>query len=380
MKSPTDLRQRLARQWQQTDLRTERLLQPGAWPLKLPIGKPTARLFAENTATVQQHVQQWQAVKQGEVRWEPVSYRAGAAPVRLPIYWVLRSPSEWVAAAADGEMCAEFKTLELLASQIDLQFHPLLIRQRALWRGKSVDDVIHTARLAKTLTPGCAKGRPLRLLAEFGVDTKFFERNGGLLTRLLDERFDGAASEQGLATFLDALENNDHWLLLAPLDDGLLPFKRQRVTATELTNTPLPGTRLLVVENEHCLHLLPRHADTIAILGAGLNLQWLQATWLQHKAVAYWGDLDSWGLKMLARARQYLPHLTPLLMSRPLFDQYAPQNAVPEPVIAQSHSPAGLTEEERQFYRYLISLERGRLEQEFLPADVVIEALDRWDL
>src|SRR5690554_4211899 len=132
MKSPTDLRQRLARQWQQTDLRTERLLQPGAWLLKLPIGKPTARLFAENTATVQQHVQQWQAVKQGEVRWEPVSYRAGAAPVRLPIYWVLRSPSEWVAAAADGEMCAEFKTLELLASQIDLQFHPLLIRQRAL--------------------------------------------------------------------------------------------------------------------------------------------------------------------------------------------------------------------------------------------------------
>lgn len=378
MKSPTDLRQRLARQWQQANLRTERLLQPDGWPLKLPIGKPTARLFAENTAAVQQHVQQWQAVKQGEVQWEPVNYRAGVAPVRLPVYWVLRSPSEWVAAAADREMLEEFKTLELLVSQIESQFHPLLIRQRALWRAKSVGDVVHTARLATTLTPGCANGRPLRLLAEFGVDTKFFERNGGLLTRLLDERFDGAASEQGLPAFLDALEDKDHWLLLASLDDGLLPFKRQRVTATELANTPLPGARLLVVENEHCLHLLPRHTDTIAILGAGLNLQWLQSPWLEQKTIAYWGDMDSWGLQMLAQARQYQPLLLPLLMNRPLFDQYAPQNAVPEPVTAQTDPPAGLTEEEAQFYRYLIGLERGRLEQEFLPAEEVFRALADW--
>ncbi|WP_418930365.1 DUF3322 domain-containing protein [Gilvimarinus xylanilyticus] len=37
-------------------------------------------------------------------------------------------------------------------------------------------------------SPGCAEGHPLRLLTGHGVDTKFFERNGRLLVRLLDER------------------------------------------------------------------------------------------------------------------------------------------------------------------------------------------------
>ncbi|MEE4464691.1 DUF3322 domain-containing protein [Azotobacter chroococcum] len=32
------------------------------------------------------------------------------------------------------------------------------------------------------------------MLAEHGVDTKFFERNTALLTRLLDERFEGEVS------------------------------------------------------------------------------------------------------------------------------------------------------------------------------------------
>ncbi|MFO6218086.1 DUF3322 domain-containing protein, partial [Pseudomonas aeruginosa] len=75
-----------------------------------------------------------------------------------------------------------------------------------------------TAQLATQLSPGCAQGRPLRLLAEHGVDTKFFERNAILLTKLLDERFEGAASEQGLTTFLDAFCSGQ------PIPDSGLSF------------------------------------------------------------------------------------------------------------------------------------------------------------
>lgn len=378
MKSPSEWRQRLARQWQQAAVREERLLSGDPWPLQLPIGKPSAKVFTQNPRAVQAHVEAWKKVDVGRVQWQPVNYRAGAEPVAMPITWRLNTPSEWVAAMDDRDISEEFSTLEQLVAEADERFRPLLIRQRSLWLKKPLEEVLNTLRLAQTLTPGCAHGQPLRLLAGHGVDTKFFERNGTLLTRLLDERFDSAASEQGLATFLDALDDSDHWVLVAPLSEGLLPFKRMRVTTRELAQTALPGARVLIVENEQCLHQLPELLDTVAILGAGLDLQWLGAEHWRTKAVGYWGDMDTWGLQILARARAYQPQLTPLLMSQALFERHAPGSAVPEPVPAQSTPPDGLTEREAAFYQHLLGTPRGRLEQEYLPPEAVKTALNGW--
>lgn len=378
MKSPTDLGQRLARQWYQTSLRTGRLLSSSAWPLVLPIGKPGAKVFGEAIGTVQKHVRAWQQVTVGEVQWENVNYRAGAEPIRLPVRWCLRTPSEWIAAAADNAVAGEYALLEQLVEQVDDSYHPLLVQQRALWLKKSLDEVVRTAHLASRLSPGCAQGKPLRLLAGHSVDTKFIERNSRLLTCLLDERFAGAASEQGLSNFLDALNEGDHWVLLAPLSTGLLPFKRMKITTSELAETELPGSRLLVVENEQCIHLLPELPDTLAVLGAGLNLQWLASKHLSKKSIGYWGDMDTWGLLMLARARAYCPGLIPLLMNKSLFDQYAAGRAVQEPVTAQPVPPEALTEEEVGFYQYLLSQRYGRFEQEYLPGDEVEKAIVAW--
>lgn len=234
-------------------------------------------------------MQSWQGIAIGEVEWEFVNYRAGVEPIRIPVRWCLRNPSEWVAAAADATVADEYALLERLVESVEEVFRPLLVCQRALWLKKDPNEVIATVQLAATLSSGCARGRPLRLLAEHGVDTKFFERNGTFLTRLLDERFDGAVSEQGLVNFLDALEENNHWVMLVPLEKGLLPFKRLRITTSELAETALPCSRILVVENEQCIHLLPELPDTIAILGAGMDLQWLNSNQLDTKLIAYWG-------------------------------------------------------------------------------------------
>lgn len=378
MKSPSDLRQRLAKQWHQTALRSKRLLSSAAWPLSVPIAKPSARLFLENTGAVQSHVQAWKQVTVGEIQWESVNFRAGADPVRLPVCWHLQTPSEWVEAAADASIAEEYAFLEQLVEQVDGMFHPLLIRQRSLWLRKSLEELVDTARLAATLTPGYAHGRPLRLLAGHGVDTKFFERNSGLLTRLLDERFDGAASEQGLVNFLDALDEGDHWVVITPLSKGTLPFKRMKITTSELSETELPCSRILVVENEQCIHLLPELPDTLAILGAGLDLQWLESAHLNGKSVGYWGDMDTWGLLMLARVRQYRSSVVPLLMNQSLFDAYATGRAVREPVIAQPSPPEGLTDVEASFYLYLLNREKGRFEQEYLPRTEVEAVLHEW--
>ncbi|ECI9604554.1 TPA: DUF3322 domain-containing protein [Salmonella enterica subsp. enterica serovar Muenchen] len=378
MFSPDELRKKLARQWDNAKLRAGRLLPPGNWPLCLPVGKPSARMFAEQTQCVLQHVQLWRQVAVGRVEWEEVSYRASDTPVLMPLRWILNGPSDWINAAADPAVSREFRLLEGIIEHVDPIFHPLLVSHRSLWRHKDPQDIINAASLACRLAPGCAKGLPLRLLSGQGVDTKFIENNISLLTRLLDVRFSGEASEQGLSTFLDAYDESSHWVLVVPLSPGLLPFKKCRVTTTELAATTLPVSRVLVIENEQCLHQLPALSDTIAILGCGLDVQWLSSSVLDEKRVAYWGDMDSWGLLMLARARLCRPTLDVLLMNRELFEQYASHSAVTEPVKAQEVIPDGLLPEEADFYRYLTSLSCGRLEQEFLPVDVVRVGLENW--
>ncbi|WP_447845686.1 Wadjet anti-phage system protein JetD domain-containing protein [Pseudomonas aeruginosa] len=379
MKSPTDIGRNLARQWQRSSVRLERLLNPGSWPQSLNIGKPSARLFTDNIQAVLRHVENWRSVNVGKVDWEPVSYRAGLAPISLPMRWHLRSPSEWIAASDDPRVSQEYAQLEYLVEQVDSAFHTLLVAQRSLWLTRTPEEVVATAQLATQLAPGCAQGRPLRLLAEHGVDTKFFERNATLLTKLLDERFEGAASEQGLTTFLDAFEESSHWVLVVPLQPGLLPFKRLRLTTSELAETPLPGSRLLVVENEQCVHLLPETLpDTLAVLGAGLDLHWLASAHLAGKQIGYWGDMDTWGLLMLARARLHQPAVEALLMEQELFEQHSQGNTVVEPAKAQESAPPGLLADEADFYRYLLVQERGRLEQEYLPKAQVELAIRKW--
>lgn len=378
MKSPSEIARSLARQWQQSNIRQERLLNGASWPRSFTIGKPSARTFAENVLAVQRHVQAWRSVQVGEVEWINTTYRAGLAPVALPVVWRLHNPSEWIDAANDPDVSREYAILEHLVERADKIFHQLLVVHRSIWLTKPVDEVITTAELAIRLSPGCAQGRPLRLMAEHGVDTKFFERNASLLTKFLDARFEGAASEQGLVTFLDAFEDSSHWVLVVPLAVGILPFKRLRLTTAELAEADLPSSRLLVVENEQCIHQLPQLLDTIAVLGAGLDLHWLKSPRLADKQVAYWGDMDTWGLLMLARARQYQPEIKALLMEQALFERYSPISAVAEPTKAQDRAPAGLLPDEADFYQYLLVQQCGRLEQEYLPRSEVEQSIVEW--
>lgn len=147
---------------------------------------------------------------------------------------------------------------------------------------------------------------------------------------------------------------------------------------TELHVTPLAASHILLVENARCLHQLSQPLpDTIAILGAGLNQGWLAALWLQSRQMAYWGDIDTWGLAMLATVRQHLPHLRALLMDRATFDAHA-HLVVPEPV-ATDGEPSGVwMPAEAELNQHLRTLARGRLEQEFLSPQAVADTVTQW--
>jgi hypothetical protein len=311
MKSPHQLAKQLASQWQSSDWREAHLL-PGnsTWPLQLNIGAPSAQQFLSAGPAVREHLQAWKSITDngpGTVQWAPRSYRGGAAPVEVPVNWTLARPSNAIGAIGrlagreHAGISADHEALVTVLSQVDAGFHRLLLRRLSLWRHLPAAQAITAARMALQLTPGCAEGKPLRALAVAGNDSKFFERHDSLLKALLDERFDGEASRQGLTAFLDASPEGEHWVLVAPLADGLLPFRRQRVTTNELLTTDpftthrrsgaWPARRILLVENERSLHQLQHLSlplpDTIAILGSGLNLAWLAALWLKSCDVAY---------------------------------------------------------------------------------------------
>jgi hypothetical protein len=379
MKSPAELSQRFRRQWDLADNREQRLLHEDVWPMSLSIGKPTAEQFTRQTAEVRAHLQRWRAVSVGEIVWQTVAFRGGTDPVKLPTAWRVRNADEWVKATADPAIDREHATLKRLLAVADPLFRSVLVRQRSLLEGNSEEEILQCAALAMTLSVGCAEGRPLRALSGPGIDSKFIERHRALLIALLDARFEGQVSDVGLEAFLGALDINDHWLLVVALDPDLpVPFEQLRVRACELQRTALPGTDVLIVENESSLHQLGTLKDTVAVLGAGLNLEWLQGNWLKRRHIGYWGDLDSWGLLMLARARSHQTHVVPLLMTRAVFDAYAGDSAVPEPVAAGAAVPECLTSDEQALFAYLRNEPRGRLEQEFIPTNAVRDALRVW--
>ncbi len=377
MKALEALRQRLERDWANGELRARRLLTPEAWPLELPIGKPSGKAVSEAFEQIKQHLDTWRAVRVGEVVWQPVNYRALAEPALMPISWRLRDADEWLAAIGNTALSKEYRQLRQILAATDPRYHQLLVRQRQQVSARSAEETIRLCALADALTPGCAQGRPLRALPLVGNDSKFFERHRTLLLRLLAVRFGEEALVDGLEAFLGALDSANHWLLVVPLADGLLPFAQLRIRAAELATTPLPAQNILLVENERVWHTLPPLTDTIAVLGAGLDLAWMSAEWLRERRLAYWGDLDTWGLTMLAQARLSQPHLTPLLMDSATFEQ-AQTHAVVEPEPAPTTPPDGLTEVEQALYRQLLGLERGRLEQEFIPDAKVVKTLNSW--
>ncbi|MCB2385031.1 DUF3322 domain-containing protein [Thalassolituus alkanivorans] len=374
MLSPETLIVKLSKQWHQADIREARLLSSSGWPIELNIGKPTAQMAVKNTAKVRHHIERWRSIQVGEVISTEVKYRDFSEPVVVPVFWRLRQPSEWISAINDPEITAEFQKLSHIISAADPEYHRILIRQRALWLNKTAKEVTAVLQLVDKLSPGMASGRPLRLLSGLGVDTKFFERHFTLIEKLLDVRYTGAVAEVGLQAFLGAPPEKDHWLLVKPLSSGILPFKRIRLTSKELETLDLPAHRILLVENEQCEHLLPDIHDCIAILGAGLDLGWLAGDAWQSKKLLYWGDIDTWGLLMLSRAREAQPGLRSILMNPAVYDSNK-DHAVSEPVKAQDSSPPNLTTEEKVLYERLVNSDKGRLEQEFISEDLIKDAL-----
>jgi len=117
---------------------------------------------------------------------------------------------------------------------------------------------------------------------------------------------------------------------------------------------------------------------TVAVFGSGYAARSLgAAAWFASRRIAYWGDIDSHGLRILGGFRSAFPATESLLMDEATYDRF-PEYRTDAPA-DQATEPEGLTVEELALFRRLVSLPRGnRLEQERIPTKYARSRMEEW--
>ena len=237
--------------------------------------------------------------------------------------------------------------------------------------------------LLPQLKQGLGNGCYLRALPVTGVDTKFIETHKLLIEALLDAKYGGSLSRAGgLLNWLGCKSKPKGWLIVRPLCEqtrkflGGLPILK--VTGDVLMEYKPSAKNILVVENVQSGLALPPMKDTIAVVGGGKNVAWMDAKWLEPKHVGYWGDIDTWGFSFLSDARSKVPGLTALMMDRAtLLTHEDRMDVESKPVVAL---PQFLKEDEISLFKDLNAgkFKSNRLEQERISSDYIHQKLKYW--
>nr|MBV6630260.1 hypothetical protein [Oceanococcus sp. HetDA_MAG_MS8] len=387
--TPDELRIRLQEQeWERSERLRARLSGERAFPLRASLRPPTGRHALANLDKFRDYVRSW-AVWNGpgkvtlEVRKLPQ-----IGETQLPTHYQLDSMSE-LASFLGGDAQQDWERWQTALEPINTwdANAAVAVCRRLDWLDSLTPE--HSEKcvaVLRQLNRGMGRGGYLRSLPLRGVDTKFLEDNLRLLIAM-----HGASSAQGndrgdssedFLMWLNCSPRPSHWLLIRALDpmvrEALGGLDVLKLPASELHQTELPGTTVLLVENMEPAFSLPELPGTLAICGFGNNLGWLAAPWLAQRRLGYWGDLDTWGLNFLASARREQPHVQPIMMdlaTLKCFREGMGLETAPNPAL-----PDGLTEDETSLYHDLLSERYGGrgLEQERIPQDHVVKQLQRW--
>lgn len=151
-----------------------------------------------------------------------------------------------------------------------------------------------------------------------GVDTKFIENHGRVLTQLLDLQLDPFRINQAAPDFEGRYgfrRKPDYVRFRCASPDSA--YTEMTVRADELTAPPRGVTHAYILENEVTYLAFPVAAGTIVIFGHGYAVNVLaKLDWLADLNLTYWGDLDTHGFAILNRLRGRFPHVRSILMDR----------------------------------------------------------------
>jgi len=206
------------------------------------------------------------------------------------------------------------------------------------------------------------------------VDTKFIERNKGIIKELLDiiiaesvntdeTRFETRFNlrfDEPVVRFR-VLDKTMSQTLFSGIDDMSIPISLLR-------ETEIPVETVYIVENKMNMLTFPPVHKSMVVWGHGFGVDVLKdVAWLKSKKIFYWGDLDAQGFQILSEIRTHFPHVESFLMNRETFDQFYESGFGTETNVEKNLC---LTPEEKEMF---VFLKEGnyRLEQEKIPFEYV---------
>lgn len=379
------------RYWENRQILKALMIGERSFPLHIPLKPPSARQAMENLDHYRVWIECWKRFAMPDLlNWKTVVFRQlgqQQLPSRITIGSFQQLTKFCGSAAISQSARWQANMLPLLQRYRHEQVYPILIRHIETVEDLGNSDAELLANVLPQLRRGLGAGGYLRALPLKGVDTKFVETYAGLIEALLDAVHEGEVSAcGGLYPWLDCLPGPRGLAQGVPVVRPLSPGTRDayqglplfQLSADLLRQHELPATNILVVENLQSGLALPDLGDTIAVIGGGRNVSWMDASWLATRRVGYWGDIDTWGLSILSDARSSQTTLEPLMMDLATLKAHEERMVQePEPL---STLPTQLTSQEQQLF---LDLAAGRflstrLEQERVSSDFVSSALETW--
>lgn len=347
----------------------------GDWPLTLNLGQVTEKDMAVHMGAVRQWATEWgRWPGPGEVSLEARHWPA-LGTQQLPARLTLCSPLDvaraigscayWThSAAALTRLAAHWPHL---AQRIELAKLAITLVD---WNEAELDKLL---AVVDWLLAHPQSGLFLRQLPVEGIDTKWIETRKGAVATLLQltrPTPEPVTDFHALCGLRKAPTRMRVRVLCPELRQHLAGLGDLELPLEQLAQLNWQPSAVVVVENLETGLALPDLPGTVALMKLGNAVSLLaELPWLQHCPVFYWGDLDTHGLAILARARLAVPQLQSLLMNEATllaWRDYWSEEKTPAPV----QDLASLTEAEQAVYQGLNHHRWGRrvrLEQERIP-------------
>ncbi|BBO31070.1 Wadjet anti-phage system protein JetD domain-containing protein [Lacipirellula parvula] len=261
--------------------------------------------------------------------------------------------------------------------------HPGLDRWIRANRRAVADAASGIDGLLETVDYFLAHPRPEMFARELplSVDTKFIERNAGLLRAWLDILLPSSAivaDEEHFARRF-GLKYAEPLVHIRFLDTSLpqaasIPSFECAIPLHTMARWEIEAKNVVIVENKTNLLTLPPLAGTLGIFGMGGGVTDLRYVgWLARRHLRYWGDVDVDGFRILSRLRSVFPHVQSFLMDDACLTEWALLIAAPGNGSKGEVLP-NLTNSERRAYERCV-LNNLRIEQERLPQSYVVDSI-----
>jgi hypothetical protein len=371
------VRARLARRWQSGTLLAGFASGKPFEPIGVPIRGPAPSEIAERLGAVQEWVADWQRSGRGALR---VEYRriggrqfgSNLIPSRA---WLDSYDQVWrlLGVETDVRLLTELAdstqaTCPMLVPW--LRLHPM----RTLGLADRWHRLLATVRwIDEHKLPGTY----MRQVDVPGVDTKFIERNRGVLADLLDLQLPSGRIDFDAGDFEQryGFRRKPSYVRFRIDDSG--GWRELTLRAEDFAAPPAGITKAYVLENEITYLAVSCPPRAILVLGGGYAVPVLGSLpWFADLDIAYWGDIDTHGFAILDRMRQRFPRVRSMLMDRTTLLAHR-DHWVTEPSPTRS-SLEFLDGEEAALYSDLVADRLGRsvrLEQERVGFGVVEKAM-----